>query len=126
NQLPILFELTILTALALAGRTYCLPTEAIIGERDRLFSALSAELPDLEEEFSVLRKPPSGNDTATEPSADGQELEQARLETLLVQYQLESWGTGADAERRHRIERILDRCLRREGLGFCEGGELGA
>jgi hypothetical protein len=52
--------------------------------------------------------------------------EREELDVLLIQYRLDSWGSSADLERRHKIEDLMNECLGWTGLGHCDGGDIGS
>ena len=52
--------------------------------------------------------------------------EREELEVLLIQYRLDSWGSVADLELRHKIEDLMNECLGWTGLGHCDGGDIGS
>lgn len=49
----------------------------------------------------------------------------AATHSLIVQYEVDGFGTDADLERRCRLQDLLDRALRRTLNGMCDGGDLG-
>jgi hypothetical protein len=46
--------------------------------------------------------------------------------TLLIEYAVEGMGTGADVEKRHRLENRMNETLGWTGLGACDGGSIGS
>ncbi|MDT8068854.1 MAG: hypothetical protein ROO76_11890 [Terriglobia bacterium] len=47
-----------------------------------------------------------------------------RVHQLIIQYRLGT-GTVDDFDRRVRVEELMIECLGREGLGYCDGGDMG-
>jgi hypothetical protein len=45
---------------------------------------------------------------------------------LIVEYEVDGWGSRADLEKRHRLEDALDEILGWTGLGCCDGGSIGS
>ena len=54
------------------------------------------------------------------------EIDEEDLQTVLVQYRTETWGSEEDLERRHEIEELMDNQLGWTGLGHCDGGSIGS
>lgn len=54
------------------------------------------------------------------------EIDDAALQTVLIQYRLETWGAPEDLERRHAIEDLMNNQLGWTGLGHCDGGDIGS
>jgi hypothetical protein len=46
--------------------------------------------------------------------------------TVLVQYQVDGWGTPEDLDKRHAVEDRLNECLGWTGNGRCDGGDIGS
>jgi hypothetical protein len=46
--------------------------------------------------------------------------------TLIIEYELDSWGEGTDVERRAQIEDRMNELLGWTGLGHCDGGSIGS
>jgi hypothetical protein len=46
--------------------------------------------------------------------------------TLLIEFAVAGMGSGADVERRHRLEERMNETLGRTGLGHCDGGSIGS
>jgi hypothetical protein len=46
--------------------------------------------------------------------------------TLLIEYAVDGTGTGADVEKRHRLEKRMNETLGWTGLGACDGGSIGS
>lgn len=53
-------------------------------------------------------------------------IENEAFFVLSIEYQLGSWGSSADLEKRHKVEELLDDCLGWTGLGHCTGGQIGS
>jgi hypothetical protein len=53
-------------------------------------------------------------------------IPQNRMQWLIVEYAVDGMGTAADANRRHRIEDLVDSELGWHGLGHCDGGSIGS
>jgi hypothetical protein len=45
---------------------------------------------------------------------------------VVIQYRLGRWGSVEDHERRVAIEDLMNACLARTCLGYCDGGEIGS
>ncbi|MGD0736177.1 MAG: hypothetical protein ABR976_13570 [Terracidiphilus sp.] len=45
---------------------------------------------------------------------------------VVIHYRLERWGSVDDHTRRVAIEDLMTNCLRRTGLGYCDGGDIGS
>jgi hypothetical protein len=52
--------------------------------------------------------------------ADGEEY------TLVVQYQVDGWGSAEDLAKRQQIEQLLNEVLGWTGNGHCDGGDIGS
>ena len=48
------------------------------------------------------------------------------LHTLLVEYEVEGFGTPDDLDKRHRLEDRMNETLGWTGLGHCDGGSIGS
>lgn len=46
--------------------------------------------------------------------------------TLLIEYPVNGMGTGADVDKRHKLQSIMDQTLGWTGLGACDGGSIGS
>lgn len=53
-------------------------------------------------------------------------IEDDEHRTLLVEYQIDGWGTDRDLQKRHRLEERLNETLGWTGLGYCDGGSIGS
>src|SRR5262249_17209940 len=63
---------------------------------------------------------------SNEPRADGfAELPPELHTVLVVQCKLDTWGSGADLDRRREIEDIANETLGWTGNGHCDGGDIG-
>ena len=61
------------------------------------------------------------------PIADGfHEIRVEEQEWLVVEYAVDGMGTGADLEKRYRLEDKLNEVLGWTGLGHCDGGSIGS
>ena len=66
-------------------------------------------------------------DEADRHRAEGyRELKEGEEHTLLVQYQIDGWGTPEDLDKRHAVEELLNECLGWTGNGNCDGGDIGS
>jgi hypothetical protein len=54
------------------------------------------------------------------------ELKEGEEVTLLVQYEVNGWGTAEDLEKRHAVENLLNEGLGWTGNGNCDGGDIGS
>ena len=54
------------------------------------------------------------------------ELKEGEDHTVLVQYQVDGWGTPQDLDKRHEVENLLNECLGWTGNGHCDGGDIGS
>jgi hypothetical protein len=45
---------------------------------------------------------------------------------LIIQYKINGMGTGADLDKRQRVEDVMNECLGWTGLGHCDGGDIGS
>ena len=52
--------------------------------------------------------------------------EDAEVHSLMIQYPLEGWGSGAELARRHAIEQLLSAVLVGSGFGTVDGGDIGS
>ena len=57
---------------------------------------------------------------------DYRQLKEGEEVTLLVQYELEGWGTAEDLHKRHAVENLLNEGLGWTGNGKCDGGDIGS
>jgi hypothetical protein len=46
--------------------------------------------------------------------------------TLLIEFAVDGMGSGADVEKRHRLEGRMSETLGWTGLGHCDGGSIGS
>jgi len=46
--------------------------------------------------------------------------------TLLIEFTVDGMGSGADVEKRHRLEERMNETLGWTGLGHCDGGSIGS
>jgi hypothetical protein len=46
--------------------------------------------------------------------------------TLMIELSVDGMGTGADADKRHRLEKRMNEILGWTGLGGCDGGSIGS
>jgi len=44
---------------------------------------------------------------------------------IVIQYKVEEPSSLDDFDRRIHIERLMDECLKQNGLGYCDGGDMG-
>jgi hypothetical protein len=64
---------------------------------------------------------------ASEYRAEGyRELREDEEHTVLIQYQVNGWGTSEDLDKRHEIENLLNEVLGWTGNGNCDGGDIGS
>src|SRR5690242_12139451 len=63
-----------------------------------------------------------------EPRFEGyEELDPDDHVELIVQHNTaDAWGDGADLDKRHSVEGILNECLGWTGNGHCDGGDIGS
>ncbi len=54
------------------------------------------------------------------------EIDEDELVSLEIEYELDSWGTGADLDVRNEIGDCLDEVLGWAGLGHWDGGSIGS
>jgi hypothetical protein len=54
------------------------------------------------------------------------EIDEDDLVYLEIEYELDSWGTGADLDVRNEIGALLDEALGWTGLGHWDGGSIGS
>lgn len=54
------------------------------------------------------------------------EIEPEKSVSLIIQYQIEGWGTDDDLDKRNEVMDLMDDCLGRTGLGHCDGGDMGS
>ena len=45
---------------------------------------------------------------------------------LMIEYSVDGMGSGADLEKRHRLEQRMNETLGWTGLGACDGGSIGS
>jgi hypothetical protein len=45
---------------------------------------------------------------------------------IVIHYRLDRWGSVEDQQQRVAIEDLMTDCLRRTGLGYCDGGDIGS
>ena len=53
-------------------------------------------------------------------------LQEGEEHIVLVQYQVDGWGTPEDLDRRYIIENLLNEVLGWTGNGNCDGGDIGS
>ncbi len=46
--------------------------------------------------------------------------------TLLIEYEVDGFGTSSDLEKRHALQGLMDETLGWTGLGHCDGGSIGS
>ena len=64
---------------------------------------------------------------ANEHRTEGyRELREGEEHTVLIQYQVNGWGTAEDLDKRHEIENLLNEVLGWTGNGNCDGGDIGS
>lgn len=82
------------------------------------------------ETVRLPKNPASGSEVAAEAeqrrSEGYREVPEEELTTVIVQYQIDDFGTEADLERRHEVEGLLEDRLGWTGLGHCDGGDIGS
>jgi hypothetical protein len=121
---------SILKLIALEGlhglfRKYGIATEPILEIKRALEVEQAGKFPDLHKNPSPHRD--AGRHVATDAyEINARSVQQGAPPTsLVVQYQVEGFGTLEDLARRHAVERIVHNCLQRENLGYCCGGDTG-
>lgn len=66
-------------------------------------------------------------DEADKYRAEGyRELREGEEHTVLVQYQVDGFGTPKDLDKRYAIEDLLNEALGWTGNGRCDGGDIGS
>lgn len=45
---------------------------------------------------------------------------------LIIEYEIDGWGTEADLDKRHELEDRMNETLGWTGLGHCDGGSIGS
>ena len=53
-------------------------------------------------------------------------IAESRMKLLVVEYELDSWGSPGDLEMRHRLEDEFDDLAGWLGLGHLDGGSIGS
>jgi hypothetical protein len=92
--------------------------EALVADLEALANQVGAEHPGLRERVIA--------ETTKRGPAPRQEAETEDHSTLIVQYRTEGWGSPQDLQMRHRVESLLDECLKAAGNGYCDGGDIGS
>ena len=54
------------------------------------------------------------------------EIDEDELVTLLIEYEIDGFGTTEDLDKRHRLEERMNETLGWTGLGHCDGGSIGS
>lgn len=88
----------------------------VVGERGE---TKEHESPPRGEQDSALRQ-------LLAPAAADGFVEVEDLRSLIIEYKLDSWGSGSDAERRADIESRMNELLGWTGLGHCDSGSIGS
>lgn len=65
-------------------------------------------------------------ETAKRWSRSHQDVRVEDHKTLIVQHRTKDWGSPQDLQMRHKMESLLDECLKATGSGYCDGGDIGS